>query len=206
MKQVPWIVLAFTLGAGAAAADHIGVYPDEFASEACLNVPGPFPRTLDAYVVHRFTAGSIGLSFRVVDDNTGMVPVSQTLSGPQYVSSGSWDTGWVICYGSCYAGDVPVAKLTFSVPGAPPTCSSLMIVANPDVTQGTPVAIDCADEENVATAGRLTLNSDESCACIITARGVRETPRHGPVALYASACTPNPVRSGTWGRVKALYR
>ncbi len=186
MKKVLLIAMAITLCAGAAMADHLGIYTDQVATACTFSGPYPAaPATVDLYVVHRFSAGAKGSDFKVVDAS-GLIPASQTLLGtPQYLALGAWNTGWVIGYAFCYNGDIPVAKLSFYAFAPPADCASISIAADPNAAQGEPLAIDCSDAENIATGGVFHFNPNGTCT---------------------DCGEPNATQESTWGKVKALYR
>jgi hypothetical protein len=184
MKKVLLIAMAITLCAGAAMADHIGIYTDVVATSCTLSSVLPFPTVNHVYVVHRFTAGAKGSSWKVIDAS-GLIAASNTLLGtPQYLKIGEWNTGIIVGYAFCYFGDVPVMDLGFYAIGTPAVCASLTVVANPNQLQGEVVAIDCNDAEHVATGGVFHFNPNDTCL----------------------DCGEVATKQSTWGNVKALYR
>ena len=189
MKKVLIFAMALTLCAGAAFADHIGLYTDQTGLTGnCTSTPTP-GAPYAVYVVHKLNSGgSKGSRFKV----TGLVPAPagtfytgySMLNG--FININGPDVGISCAYGFCdLAQDFGVLALNFFVTGAIPACSQLSIIADPIEAAGTVVVADCDDVVFSATGGTFFFSATGACA------GCGE---------------PNAVEQSTWGKVKSLYR
>ena len=187
MKHVLRLVLALTVCADAARADVISLYADVESNDCTLNVLVSPPGINTLYVVHWLNGGAIGAEF-TIDDNSGLVPVSQTTP---YLWIGSWYTGISIVYGGCVAGDHVIGTLNYLWLETPTTCeNSLLVVAYPN--EQTVIVYDCSQPYIRETAySRYTSVGPDADSCDV----------------FGGCCQcVIPTSETTWGAVKALYR
>jgi hypothetical protein len=188
MKKVLLMAMALTLCAGAASADHFGLYSDIAGTSCVLAAPPVGPPGFAVYVVHKFNAGAGAAQFKV-NDTTGFFATSQaTIAG---LALGTWNTDWSIAYGAaCLQGDLKIADLNFLYFGTALSCATSMEIA-PAPTAPIPGAITlvgCGGEFEAATGGRVYFGPT------------------GNTCVDPSGCDPTGVAETTWGGVKALYR
>ncbi len=189
MKKVLMLAMAVMLCAGAASADHIGLYTDQTGLTGnCTATPtpgGPYA----VYVVHKLNVnGTKGSRFKVTGLNPAPAGTFYTgyamLNG--FININGPDIGISCAYGFCDAAqDFGVLQLNFFVTGVAPACSGLAIVPDPAEPSGQIVYADCLDVAFPATGGTFFFSADGTCA------GCDE---------------PNAVETSTWGKVKSLYR
>jgi hypothetical protein len=139
MKKVLMIFLAVMMLAGAASADHLGIYSDQAASGCTLVAPGGFV-PFSIFVVHRFTAGATGSQFAVQD------------------ASGQAATGFAALGGP----DIPAVQLNYSAVGNPTPCGLVKVIPAPS-GGGIIKYTDCNFAEIPATGGQFWFNSGTSC-------------------------------------------
>ncbi len=188
MKKVLMMAMALTLCAGAASADHFGLYSDLAGTSCVLAAPPAGPPGFGVYVIHKFNAGGGASQFKVID-TTGFFATSQsTIAGLQL---GTWNTDWSIAYGNaCLTGDLNIATLNFLYFGSPLSCGNLLEIA-PAPTSPVPGAISlvaCDGSFEAATGGRMYFGPQ------------------GNTCVAPTGCDPNATAETTWGGVKALYR
>jgi hypothetical protein len=170
--------------AGAAMADHIGIYSDAAGANCALtNLVTP-PGNNALYIVHKFNAGSTASQFKVNDASSLFATTQVT----PYLALGSYSTDLSLAYGGCVIGDHLLMTLNYLWFGAPTTCANTLDVV-PAPTSPIPGAIalvDCATPANVET--------------VTGGRGYVAGGCVGP-----SGCDPTATSSTTWGGIKALY-
>ena len=188
MNRILLTVLAIlSLGIGAAQADDISVYADQFGQDCVLNTLVLPPGSNSTYIVHKFNAGSTAAQFKV-NDTSGLFATTQTTP---YLALGTWNTDLSLAYGGCVTGDHVLMTLNFLWFGEPTTCENMLIVV-PSPTSPVPgeVAVArCGDPIVVvgATGGHAYVGPEsDTCPCLCQC--------------------PHPVHETTWGGVKALYR
>jgi hypothetical protein len=189
MKKLLTITVALTLCAGAAFADHIGIYADAGGTSCALtNLVVP-PGNNALYVIHKFNGGSTASQFKVNDLST-LFATSQVTP---YLSIGTWNTDLSLAYGGCVIGDHVLVTLNFLWFGTALTCqNTLEIVPAPtSPIPGAVALVDCAQPSGnleSATGGRAYVGAgSDNC-------------------VDPTGCDPSPVAETTWGGIKALYR
>lgn len=181
------ILVALVLGALAMSAeaqrnDSIDLYSDAgFNSRVAFDdVPG----TLQLFVVHdphTASAQAVSAAFRITT-SPGFTGVWLADATPHALLLGTSPNGVSVGYNlGCFVLTEPtlLLEVTYSVFGTSDDCSFLEIASHPDY--GIVYVQDCEFEPISAVGGKLTINPNESCS-------------------------PLPVESSTWGKVKALYR
>jgi hypothetical protein len=182
------MTLALTLCAGAAMADHIGVYSDADGNSCALLTLVPFPSTNAFYVIHKFNPGSTASQFKI-QDTTGLLHASA--SSP-FLSIGDFYTDMSLAYGGCLQGQVLLGTLNFYLLGPQPTCSqNLEVIPAP----GSPVPGAIAIVDCNLPSGNLK-----------TATGGRAFAGPGSDQCPAGCNEPLATSEATWGSIKALYR
>lgn len=187
MKKVLMLALALTMCAGAASADHIGIYGDQAGGNCWLTGLVAPPGSNSFYVVHKLNVGSTASQFRV-NDTSGLFATTQTFPAG-YLTIGTWNTDLSIAYGGCVIGDHVVATLSFLWFGAPANCGqTLAIVPAPtSPIPGEVALVDCAvPSGNLETATAGTGYLLPGCV--------------------TGSCDPNAATTSTWGQIKSLYR
>jgi hypothetical protein len=183
MKKVLMIFLAVMMLAGAASADHLGIYSDQAASGCTLVAPGGFV-PFSIFVVHRFTAGATGSQF-AVQDASGQAATGFAALGGFLVIGNLADLS--LAYGACLGGpDIPAVQLNYFAVGNPTPCGLVKVIPAPS-GGGIIKYTDCNFAEIPATGGQFWFNSGTSC---------NDCDEPTPVATEES----------TWGKVKSLYR
>jgi hypothetical protein len=181
------LTLAISLCAGAAMADHIGVYTTALGADSDCQLDSyvafaPF----NVYLVHKFNEGGSTASQMKVNDLSGLQPLSQSTP---YLALGTWNTDYSLAYGGCVIGDHTLATLQFLAfaPSGPVNCAGgLQVVAAPtSPIPGAIAYVEC-DFETV-------------------------TPMSGGNFYFGTGTCPNgcgevATAETTWGGIKALYR
>ncbi|MCI0452190.1 MAG: hypothetical protein L0Z51_07340 [Candidatus Latescibacteria bacterium] len=188
MKKVLMMALALTMCAGAASADHFGLYSDVAGTSCVLAAPPVGPPGFGVYVVHKFNAGAGAAQFRVTDTTGFFATTQSTIAG---LALGTWNDDWSIAYGAaCLQDDLNIATLNFLYFGGPLACNTNLAI-DPAPTSPIPGAIslvDCGGGFKAATGGRMYFGvTGDSC-------------------VDPTGCDPLGVAETTWGGVKALYR
>lgn len=177
MKKVLILALGVVLAANVAFADHIGIYGDTGGTSCTLALTTPFAPT-NVYVIHKFTAGTTGSRWKVIDTST----LFQAGSSSIYAVLGAPYTGASVGYGNCLAPSVNAMTLSFVWFNQPITCGKLEIVTDPIVTGI--IVTDCNFAEKPATGGQFFFNANGTCV----------------------NCNEVATETTTWGTIKALYR
>ena len=92
--------------------------------------------------------------------------------------------GISIGYRACLQLPVYIGYMNFITAGAAQTCCIYAAVGATGAPSGQIEVVDCDDRKLYAVGGELVINPDQTCPCEF----------------------PIPVRTNTWGAVKALYR
>jgi hypothetical protein len=187
MKKVLMMALALTMCAGAASADHIGIYGDPAGNQCWLSTLSGPPASNNFYVVHKLNAGSTASQWKV-NDTSGLFPTTQ-IAPAGYLTIGTWNTDMSIAYGGCVIGDHVILTLSFLWFGAPANCNqTLALVPAPtSPIPGEVALVDCAQPSgNLETATAGTGYNLPGCV--------------------TGSCDPNATASTTWGQIKSLYR
>lgn len=186
MKKVLLMTLALTMCAGAAMADHIGIYSDQGGLSCALTTLAPIPGNNTVYIVHKYNTGSAASQFKVTD-TSGLIPLSQTTT---YLSLGTWNADLSLSYGGCAAGDLVLMTLSFFWGGVAPTCANTLEIAPAPTSPiaGSVALVEC-DFETVTpvSAGRSFFGP-------------------GSDTCPAGCNEPSATNTATWGSIKALYR
>jgi len=184
MKKVLMFALCLSLCAGAAMADHLGIYADAAGTSCYKPAPYAFPPTLNnLYVVHKLNPGSQAAQFKVLDAS-GMFLSSAAVT-PPYLLIGTLTAGASVAYTSCVVGDHVVATLGYFFFGTVNPCGKVSIVPDPAHVPATDiVTVDCGFNEKIATGGSAYFGPDTCGDC----------------------GEPNATEARTWGTIKALYR
>lgn len=179
MKKVLLLALGVVLAANVAFADHIGIYSDTGATSCTAVIPAAFA-PYSVYVVHKFTAGTTGTRFKVVDTSTlfqaGATSLYAFLGTSPY-------SGVSVAYGGCQVGQVTAFTLTFLWFNSPIVCGKLEVVADTPFVPNIQVT-DCNFVENAATGGQFFFFPNGTCV----------------------NCNEVATEETTWGTIKALYR
>ncbi len=189
MKKVLLMTLALMVCAGAAMADHVGVYSDPAGTSCALTTLAPFPAQNATYLIHKFNAnGATAIQFKV-NDASGLLFASAVFPAA-FLTLGTWNTDLSVAYGGCLQGDVAVGTLNFFSLGGTFSCAStLAIGAAPTSPIPNEIAtVECDFETLTAITGGTLWVGPNAGACV-----------GGP-------CDPLAVQENTWGGVKALYR
>jgi hypothetical protein len=177
MKKVLMLTLCLTLCAGAAMADHIGLYADP-AGTACF---APWAGFAQVYAVHKLNPGSTASQFKV--DDTSLAPKGAVSYGT-YLNIGNVYTGVSLAYLACIQGDHVVATLTYFGAGAPTTCGAMHVVQDPTAVPPVLQVVDCPGFAKPATGGSFYFGT----------------------AACGDCHEPSATSTATWGSIKALYR
>lgn len=166
------------------------------AAEDICAMPDQTPGMRTIRVVHRLNTGTVASRFKVVvDPGVTMVYVSESYDPASSVVGNALD-GITLCYGSCRLGDVQLVSMNFLAFGSSAPCGQIRIVPHPD--SETVEAIRC-DNVPVGTYVQdlYVVGPGGGCGC-----------PDGRVFLgspHAFGCQAVPVKSATWGAIKALY-
>jgi hypothetical protein len=183
------LAMALTLCAGAASADHFGIYATNDGLDCALENAPVGPPGLSVYIIHKFNAGAGAAQFRVVDTSGYFATTQSTIAG---LALGSWNTDWSIAYGAaCLQGDLLIATLNFLNFGTPTSCPANGLTIADAPTSPVPGAIalvNCGGDFETGSGGTLYLGPN-AASCVAP-----------------TGCDPSAVSQTTWGGVKALYR
>ena len=181
MKRSLLIAFCIMFGAGMAFAQvpgSIGVYADIEGTNCNLTATGGL---LYIYTLHLNTDGATAATFKI-EYPVGITYIADAVPvlGDPFLYIGPSITGVAVAYGSCMSGSFAIMKT--STVGLPANCSYVNVVADPDI--GEIEGVDCQSFrfDPAPTGGQAIINSDGSCNCNV------------------------PVRSETWGGIKALYQ
>lgn len=178
MKKVLILAMGVILAANVAFADHVGIYAEETGNTCTKALTTPYA-PFNVYVIHKFTAGTTGIRFKVADTST----LYQGTASTAYAILGTSPyTGVSVAYGSCKVGQVLTYTLQFLWFAQPITCGKLEVVNDPLVTSITSTGCDYVDR--VATGGQFFFNPNGTCV----------------------NCNEVATEATTWGTIKALYK
>ncbi len=151
-------------------------------------------RTISVY--HTLNLGAVASRFKVVaDPGVTMTYMSETVHTG--IATGNTQDGITLCYGFCLVGDGLLVTISYMAFGTSQNCSQIRIVPHPSAE--TVEAIRC-NNEPVGTY------VDD----LYVAEPVNVCPGCPPAHVFLGSpqtfsCEPVPVRSTTWGSIKALY-
>jgi hypothetical protein len=136
--------------------------------------------TLFVYVYHSFTPGTTASSFRIQQNGTNFVYITDQAIAPT-ITIDNADVGGNYAYTQCVVGPHHFLNVIYSGIGLASTCATLQVVAKP--TAAFIEGVDCDDVLLVADGSTLIVNSDGTCDC-------------GRIV---------PVKDTNWGQIKSLY-
>lgn len=183
MKKVLILALAVVLSASAAFAapgGRIGLYSDLGYSDC--NLVQALYVTQNVYIVHTLAASGNSAQFKLVHNyTTGVIAGAIDFHGN--LTLGSLATGIAITYGGCKALPYKLCTMPFTPIAIGGAClATFEIVPDPAVVAGVVQVVDCSAVKQVADGGKLTVNGNQTCPCII-------------------ATEPT-----SWSRIKSLYQ
>jgi hypothetical protein len=164
----------------------ISTYSDA-AGTSCgvADAIAPF-QFIDVFLLHKHTGGATASQFKVsLTGGSTMTFSSQTVA-PGMLNLGNANDDISIAYGGCVQGDFLILTVRYLGFGTSPACSR--IVLEPAATSPLPgelAMVDCSQPSGnleVPGSGQAIINPDGTCQCDV------------------------PVRTTTWGSIKALYR
>ena len=188
MKKVLILAIGLIMCAGAAMADHIGLY-NEAAGTNCFRAAAwnPDGGSNFVFVIQKFNTGSTGSEFRI--NNLSGAPYSSfTLGTATFLTIGQPEAGISVSYAACIiAPSFTIIRLRYAdddLTGAAPTpCGKMEVVANPGAVPPALQTADCQSFTHPATGGSFYWGTGcPGCA------------------------DPTATERTTWGGVKALYR
>jgi hypothetical protein len=176
--------------AGAAFADHIGLYNEALGTN-CFRAAAwnPDGGSNFVYVIQKFNGGgATGCEFAI--QNTSGAPYSSfTLGNAVYLTIGQPETGISVAYTFCQQlASFTIIRLRYAddelLGLAPVPCGKLEVVENPTAVPPVRQTADCNSNLHPATGGIFYWGSGCTPAC----------------------ADPTATEKTTWGGVKALYR
>lgn len=188
MKKVLILATCLCMVAGAAFADHIGLY-NEAAGTNCFRAApwAPDGASNFVYVIQKFNTNSTGCEFRI--NNTSGAPFSAFTPGnAAYLTIGAPETGISVAYTMCVnLPSFTIIRLRYAddeLTGAAPTpCGKMEVAENPTAVPPVRQTADCSSNVHPATGG--TFYWGTGCP---------------------GCADPTATETTTWGGVKALYR
>lgn len=182
MKKLLLLALALVMVMSVAAYGQGGaimLYSDPTATSC--EIAGPGAGTIFVYVFHSFTNATTASAFRVQQNNTNFVWLSDLLQGPT-LAIGNSDVGGDYAYTQCFPGPHNFVNILYNGTGSAAACATLEVVAAPGASfiEG----VDCEDNLVSVDGSRLTVNGDGSC------------DECGRIV---------PVQETNWGKIKAMY-
>lgn len=181
MKKVLLLAFGVLLAANVAFADHLGIYGDA-AGTSCTSTALVFPPAVNTtYVIHKFTLGTNGSRFMVVD-GSGLFQASNVTP---YAVLGGVYTGASVAYGNCLnAPAIVVYTLGHFFFGSGNICGKMEVVPDPIEPSGMILYSDCNYGAHQATGGQFFYQANATC----------------------TNCNEVATAATTWGTIKALYR
>ena len=188
MKKALILATCLCMCAGAAFADHIGLY-NEAAGTNCFRAAPWVPDggSNFVFVIQKFNTGSTGSEFKI--NNTSGAPFSSfTLGNAVYLTIGAPEGGISVSYTFCQnLPQFTIIRLRYAdddLTGAAPTpCGKLEVVENPTAVPPVRQTAGCSSNLHPATGGSFYWGTGcPGCA------------------------DPTATEATTWGGVKALYR
>jgi len=191
MKHILLLAFGLAVCAGGAQADNFGLATDIQLNSCALVNPVLYPERNTLYVFQQLNNGSAAAQFKI-DDTSGLFFLSW--SSP-YLALGTPNTDISIAYGSCIVGTHVLLTLEYLWFGVPITgCNNRLVVA-PAPTSPIPgeiVIVDCGPPWTYRTGwGRTTFVGADAMSCF---------------GLGGCCDCVLPVRSATWGSIKAMFR
>jgi hypothetical protein len=181
MKKLLLISLALVLCASTAfgQAGTIGLFVDNPGFVQCTFVDAA-PALVPIYAVHHITPGATASQWMVVPmGGWNCTYTGEIIHVP--VSIGNTQSGLSASYGGCLSAPILMATINYFCMGVSPTCAYLEVVPDPAAPTGTIEVVDCSFVKLIGSGGVIYANNDGSCDCY------------------------DPVKSTSWGGVKALY-
>jgi hypothetical protein len=170
-----------------------GTYPD------CFTIDTPGLHTVQ--VVQRFSVGTLAARFKIVSD-PGMTMTYVSETHPIAHSLGNTQDGLSVCYDECMTGTTVVAVITYMGYGTTEPCGKIRVVPHP--LAETLDAMNCGGQFEVMTCTHLEVRTTLAGGCNYCVSHMDLTSYPGTAKFFN--CVPLPVESGTWGRIKSLYR
>ena len=185
MRSVLLVVAALVVlvppGVGHTESGTIMLYADA-AFTAC-NIVAP-AGLITIYVVYEFHSGASGVRY-AMSENTGGA-ISHIADQNQFaLVTGDSQSGVTISFGGCFEGSIHIQNVLYSVLSNPPVCTRVEVVPDPSAPSGQVESVDCSAATRFTGGWYATFNGGGSCPC-------------------GMICCP--VETGSWGRVKGLYR
>jgi hypothetical protein len=191
MKHILLLAFGLAVCAGGAQADEFGLATDIQLNTCALVNPVLYPERNTLYVYQLYNRGSAAAQFKI-DDTSGLFFFSW--SSP-YLALGTPNTDISIAYGSCVFDTHVLLTLEYLWFGNPITgCNNRLVVA-PAPTSPIPgeIVIVACDWTTLRTGwSRTTYVGADAGSC-------------GGFLGSCCLCVV-PVRSATWGSIKAMFR
>jgi len=188
MKKVLILATCLSMCAGAALADHIGLYNEAAGTNCFRLLPwAPDGASNFVYVIQKFNTGSTGSEFKI--NNTSGAPFSAFTNGlATFLTIGAPESGISVSYGQCMgAASFLIIRLLYAddeaLGLAPVPCGKMEVVENPGAVPPVRQTADCNSFPHPATGG--TFYWGTGCP---------------------GCADPTATAATTWGGVKALYR
>lgn len=164
----------------------IGLYIDAWGNEC--DIEDTRYRIIEVQVVHKF-APSAGAAQFAIQGSSGFTGVylgeEIPASLPWGAGIGNSQRGISLAYGECRHNTVHILTIRYILYGTSAPLSYLEVIAHPTARPPGIYMVDCSTpvpELYTAVGGRAYINNDGS-----------------------ANCTTTPVRTTTWGGIKALY-
>lgn len=194
------LVAALTVPALAQTGGFISVYSDNPTFEDCSLTEVPFGLNI-VYVVHKWVPnGARAARFAVSYD--WIEAIALTVDFMDNTAMGNIYSDVTVIYPACTNGPHLIATLNFvsTIPTLP--CLRFFdVVPGAGAASGNIEVTDCNSSCWFATGGRLIVNANSECPCMVGASSALQNP-FSP----ASQCDPVAAEPSTWGSIKALYR
>lgn len=181
MKRIVLVSIALLAFASAAFGQGVVMLYSDPGFTTCDATPAPGLFTV--YVVHEVTNGAKAVQFKL-EENTGgsLLYIADQPQFPLVI--GNSQTGIAVSYGGCFNNQINAVNILYQVLSAPPVCSGMTTVADPNAPTGEIEATNCNDVKTFPNGAFLSFSDDGTCLC-------------GEIV---------PIEETNWGRVKALYQ
>ena len=182
MKKLLLISLALVLCASTAfgQAGVIGLYVDNPTFVQCTYADVA-PALVPVYAVHQLCPGATASQWMVITGGGfNCTYTGEIIHMP--TSIGTTQSGLSVAYGACLASPILLVTINYFCMGTNPTCAYIEVVPDPGSPTGMIEIVDCAYVKHIGSGNAIYFNHDASCDCY------------------------DPVKSSSWGGVKALYR
>ena len=185
MRGVLLVVAALVVlvppGIGHTGSGTIMLYGD--AGFTACNLVDPVG-LLTIFVVYEFHSGASGVRYAVSENTEGALAYLADVNNFALVTGGS-QSGITVSFGGCIQNAIHIQNVLYSVVSSPPVCTMVEVVPDPAAASGQVESVDCSATTRFTGGWFATFNGDGSCPC-------------------GMICCP--TETGTWGRVKGLYR